>query len=1076
MHDLPSPVRICLLLGYRIEDPLPEAVELAKAAALDFQRSALAVDVRVDLATVAALKREAARGCDLLFFYGHGTADGRLVFVDDHFAVEELTALPELVALWRRLVGCFVFACYGYRFAEALPCSWLAFRQPILTTAPKGFVHALVPLLSDMDLPAALAEARRLCSLEMTSNFTDVLSSSERPWPARRLPRGQARFSRASPALTGRYHVDFGSVRQDDHVYPDHDPFVGRVDDLRDLLELPSPFDDRPMQRAIWVHGDSGMGKSALLREFATLVRDLEFRDLGEEVHLLHLYCFPFTRPQQVVDALGERARELYGLPEVPRSPEVLARGVESAGGTHVWVLDDLTYLSIDPARIGEAESLVRGLMEAARAHAVRLELVVSTRRSGPVGIEKLSVGPLAFAEALALGVQVWHQGAQAFAESEDAFAAGIAHLFHVVGRSTSSFKRSLLMAATLGVAVGEYARDLGHSETLESMEEGERAKEVLSHEFTSLASLERKHGFAYRKFLSILYRLVKRAAYFSLAELEGWFGDRFVVGRIMGPGRPSYRNGAIYLMRLGFLLARGSDQDQVFSLPPNQRLGLRSLDDPDESMPSAVPLRGATERLSLALERMQLGDMAAVGDLLEMENEYRADLPRVDAAAAVFASMLTRADYFASERLGIFDEMLRLHDEAASHYSLNIGINTAIALALNNKAAVLGQSGRPEDEIRVQEDVEARFGNMDDVPVIAQVVRAKAGKAARLYDLGRFEEGVATCEEVLRRYGHRREVLIGEQVAGALGNKAVNLAALGRYEEAIAACEEVRGRCAGRDDVSFVEKDARATFNHGEALRKLGRWEEAIAKYGEVATRFGERHELLIAVEVAKATYNLGLSLGEFEKFDQQIAVFGEIEKRFATRREPELLLRVMRALIDQGLAYRKLGRPQDAVAAWDKAVRIGDAREGVEFAAEILRALECKAMTLGSMRLYNEAICAWTELVGRLSGREELAIAVSVAQALLSKAGTLAALGSSEQALAAYDQLISTYGMRTEEPLTGALATARLLRALAGAGNKAERIAALRVFVDAYSKSQSAVFRDMVELARGALRELAG
>jgi hypothetical protein len=252
MSQLPSPVRVCLLLGYRLEDPLAEVVELAKAAALDFQRSGLAVDVRVDQARVTALQREAARGCDLLFFYGHGTEDGRLVFNDDRFTAEELSALPELASVWRRLVGCFVFACYGDRFAQGLPCPWVAFRQPILTTAPKGFVHALVPQLGEMGFPAALAEARRLCSLEMKSHFTDVMRVSEEAWPLHRVPRGEPRLTRSSPALTGCYQVDFSSVRQDDHSYPGHDPFVGRADDLQTLLEISSPYDDRPMQRGLW--------------------------------------------------------------------------------------------------------------------------------------------------------------------------------------------------------------------------------------------------------------------------------------------------------------------------------------------------------------------------------------------------------------------------------------------------------------------------------------------------------------------------------------------------------------------------------------------------------------------------------------------------------------------------------------------------------------------------------------------------------------------------------------------------------------------------------------------------------
>ncbi len=47
---------------------------MAKATALDFQGSGLAVELRIDQATAAHFEREAEEGCDLLIYYSAGVA------------------------------------------------------------------------------------------------------------------------------------------------------------------------------------------------------------------------------------------------------------------------------------------------------------------------------------------------------------------------------------------------------------------------------------------------------------------------------------------------------------------------------------------------------------------------------------------------------------------------------------------------------------------------------------------------------------------------------------------------------------------------------------------------------------------------------------------------------------------------------------------------------------------------------------------------------------------------------------------------------------------------------------------
>ncbi len=80
--DATRPLRVVMLIGHSVAEPLPQAAEMARATALDFQGSGLAVELRIDEATTAHFEREAEQGCDLFIYYGHGTEDGRLSFAD----------------------------------------------------------------------------------------------------------------------------------------------------------------------------------------------------------------------------------------------------------------------------------------------------------------------------------------------------------------------------------------------------------------------------------------------------------------------------------------------------------------------------------------------------------------------------------------------------------------------------------------------------------------------------------------------------------------------------------------------------------------------------------------------------------------------------------------------------------------------------------------------------------------------------------------------------------------------------------------------------------------------------------
>jgi hypothetical protein len=218
----------------------------------------------------------------------------------------------------------------------------------------------------------------------------------------------------------------------------------------------------------------------------------------------------------------------------------------------------------------------------------------------------------------------------------------GASQLYRLL-QSTGQFKRAMLLAVERGMSYREYADSLNEGGSLDAMDELDAARRTTAFEVRQLAALEPKHGFSYGAFLKVYYPVIARAAYFTGEELEGWFGDRLVPSSVRAD--VAYKNGLTYLVRLNYLLVENRDGDEVFTMPPNQRWSMRALSDPEGVLPEDVPLRGARERLSLALDRAGQGDLDAVGDLLLMEGDYRNNLDNPPAAAAVFYSMLVRAE-----------------------------------------------------------------------------------------------------------------------------------------------------------------------------------------------------------------------------------------------------------------------------------------------------------------------------------------------------------------------------------------------------------------------------------------------
>jgi hypothetical protein len=142
--EITPSVKIAVLVGGSIEDPLPEAVEAAHLLSDEFQKMNAQLELGFYKAERSSFASAIDNNADLLIYIGHGREDGRLVFSDCLFGAGELRDLQTEGFETKNLKGMFIFACYGSRFARNLDCPWIAFDGKLRREVPRAYMYRLI--------------------------------------------------------------------------------------------------------------------------------------------------------------------------------------------------------------------------------------------------------------------------------------------------------------------------------------------------------------------------------------------------------------------------------------------------------------------------------------------------------------------------------------------------------------------------------------------------------------------------------------------------------------------------------------------------------------------------------------------------------------------------------------------------------------------------------------------------------------------------------------------------------------------------------------------------------------------
>jgi tetratricopeptide (TPR) repeat protein len=230
--------------------------------------------------------------------------------------------------------------------------------------------------------------------------------------------------------------------------------------------------------------------------------------------------------------------------------------------------------------------------------------------------------------------------------------------------------------------------------------------------------------------------------------------------------------------------------------------------------------------------------------------------------------------------RLAKRDRLLREYSGSADPVAVG-----RVAVALTDKARILGDLGRNGDALELWEEVLERYAQ--DPPSGEELIALEAGygKTRELAELERTVEALGAADEVLARWGPRSD---------------------GEDEELSEADETQRSRYVA---ATLLVKHRLCSERH--------RVEEVLSISAELIARYGESADPYLTVAVAHALRSDVYWLLACGRVEEAIAASERLSARFAAEEDRDMLLRVGDPLFQAGCSLGTIIAAEQGVEA---------------------------------------------------------------------------------------------------------------------------------------------------------------
>ena len=293
-------------------------------------------------------------------------------------------------------------------------------------------------------------------------------------------------------------------------------------------------------------------------------------------------------------------------------------------------------------------------------------------------------------------------------------------------------------------------------------------------------------------------------------------------------------------------------------------------------------------------------------------------------------------------DAIACYDDMIHRFEPVS-----DVGIEDEISHAMLQRAWLLGDLGRSDEEIAAYGALVARYWDNHLLRVEHTIISALTGKMQAHRDREEFEQAITAADEIIRHYEFDPGDGIAERVARTIIRRANLLNKLGRHDDELASYDKVFHMFGHFEEPEVRLHAAKAYMFKAVTLNDADQSAAEIECYDEVLRRYGDDADENVREVAADALIHKGLSLGAIaddaaqdtgeREVDAEIACYDAVAARYGNEDFIGLRRAVAEAQLHKGETLLEVGRTSEALACLD-AVIMAHAESEDEDLAEIV------------------------------------------------------------------------------------------------------------------------------------------